>query len=808
MLEKRKTQFLMMGAVCGATAAAVAQTALPLTFPGPTKRAAASHPRIVELKQKNEKFPTYAAYREMAEIYLKLGQFAEAAQCLRTEAAMYRQKGLTDAAILQETRAARYETDVRFFLERPLSPGELQKQHTKALNEPPVGAYIGAFIDRDDQLAETWMDENWQTHRRPQHFAQKVGKPHASYFMYLGYGQKVPLKWLQECKEAGAIPHLAWEPKKLTDVKDDEYLREFAKACGELKWPIFLRYASEMNGKWTPYNGNPSLYREKFRLVHRVFKQYAPQVATVWCVNSVPREGIPAYYPGDDACDWVGINVYSVPFYDNNPKNPAFLDSPLALVDPIYKLFKDKKPMAICEYAASQMAAVDKVKRPEFAIEKMSILYSALPRLYPRIKMINWFNMNTMKHAAPGRQLNNYSLTEDARVLKAYRSNIDTPYYIGNTRRGDEFNYDVPLAVPRPVALGQSVNGVANFSVWVKSYVPQPKVYVAVGGKVLHAAAQPGAQNFSIDTSKIAPGPQKLTAYIFDDKNRFVTAASTTINVSRRRTRGTPEIVEPVQVTGIVQRFYADRSGLVTALELQTPGETAWVHFSPHLAQELLRDSPIGATASLWLMPHSQPLNNVDGNSRWNLVGIVKTPPQNALTPPARKDLELLESATPATDAPQSTLQGRVTNVVTNSDGAVQALILDGNTLVSIPATMRGTAASKVLWAREMTVSLTAQPEAALAGALSNYTNRYIATGLSLNGQDVSNAGVPPLSVEQATQLFGPSQVVADVEPAFVTASQLGLKLYNLPISERRTRSSAPAAPDVEALVSGETRPW
>jgi hypothetical protein len=808
MLKSWKTP-VSLGLIYGLAAPVAAQSNLPLTLPGPVTRTTAGHPRIAELQKKNEKFPTYAAYREMAEIYLKMGQFAEAAQCLRTEAAMYRQKGLIDAAILQETRAARYETDVRFFLDRPLTPGEFKTQFTKAPAEPPVGAYIGAFIDRDDQLAESWQDENWQTHRRPKHFVQKVGKPHASYFMYLAYGQKVPLQWLQECKEAGAIPHLAWEPKKLTDVKDDAYLRDFAKACGELQWPIFLRYASEMNGKWTPYNGNPTLYREKFRLVHRVFKQYAPQVATVWCVNSVPREGIPNYYPGDDACDWVGINVYSVPFYDNNPKNPAFLDSPLALIDPIYKLFKDKKPMAICEYAASQMAAVDKVKRPEFAIEKMSMLYSALPRLYPRIKMINWFNMNTMKHAAPGRQLNNYSLTEDANVLKAYRNNIASPYFIGTAKNGDEFSYDVPFAVPRPLSLGQSVDGVANFSIWVKSYVPRPKVYIAVDGKVLYAGSAPGAQSFTVDTRTLQPGRRQLMAYVFDDKNRFVSTSSTTFNVSRgRKTRGTMETVEPMLVSGTVQRFYADRSGLVTALELETPGETAWVHFPPYLAQQLLQNSPIGATAKLWLMPHPQPITETEGASRWNLVGIGEARPDNFLTPAATGDLELLDTGAPAAEAPQSTLQGRITNVVTNNTGAVLALILDNNMLVRIPATMRGDATSKVLWTKEMAITATVQPEAAREGALSNYANRYLATTLSLDGQDVSLAGVPPLNAEQAAQLFGPSQVVADVEPSQVVASQLGLKLYQLPISERRTRGNSPAPPDVEPLVAADARPW
>lgn len=270
----------------------------------------------------------------------------------------------------------------------------------------------------------------------------------------------------------------------------------------------------------------------------------------------MPREGIPDYYPGDDACDWVGINVYSVPFYDNNRNNPALLDSPLALVDPIYQLFKDKKPMAICEYAASHMASVDRIKRVDFAIEKMNILYSALPRLYPRIKMINWFNMNTMKHAAPGRRLNNYSLTEDKNVLNAYKSVISSTYFLSTSRLAGQLNYAVPYSVPRPISLGQNIFGQANLSIWVKSYVARPKVYVQVGNQILFADAYSGAKGFTIDTNKLPNGVQRLTAHIFDDKNRYITSASTTVNITKRRTRALLDPTTLLQVSGIVQRFY------------------------------------------------------------------------------------------------------------------------------------------------------------------------------------------------------------------------------------------------------------
>src|SRR5690606_9868459 len=122
----------------------------------------------------------------------------------------------------------------------------------------------------------------------------------------------------------GRYVHIAFEPNDgLDKVKDDEYLREFADDLAATKAPIFLRYASEMNGDWVKYHGDPELYREKFRLVSKVMKERAPNVAMVWCPFSTPVGSIPDYYPGDEWVDWVGVNIYSVTYLNQNLDLPA-----------------------------------------------------------------------------------------------------------------------------------------------------------------------------------------------------------------------------------------------------------------------------------------------------------------------------------------------------------------------------------------------------------------------------------------------------------------------------------------------------
>lgn len=513
---------------------------LPLKLPGavtpPKVTTSRDLNEIAVLQAKQKKYPTYDALRRLGDIYLKNSAFAEVAQMRRAEAAMYRaalsketnparRKTSIHSALILDQEAARYETQVQIFQERRASDVERKQLYSGAKLEPILGCYIGAFIDRDDQLKTTYFDENWQTHRTSEEFAQVTGVNHASHFMYVSYGQKFPTKWVERCKAENVIPHIAWEPKSLNEVRDDAYLRGWAKSCRAANWPIFIRFAGEMNGPWVPYHNNPALYREKFRLMHRIIRESAPLTATIWCVAAVPIDNIQNYYPGDDGCDWVGVNFYSVPFYDNNPQRPGLLDNPIVFLEPIYKLYAKKKPIAICEYAASHMGVADKKRRDDFAIDKMAQLYTALPALFPRVKMINWFSANNIKHARPGRQLNNYNLTERPKVLAHYRQIASSRYFLSGPERLSDPRPALPFVLSNnaKLSLATSTEGTTRLLIWLKTHVSRPKVYAGLNGKIFYASNRPGAHNVDINLKLLKPGPQTLTIYVFDDKNRFVT---------------------------------------------------------------------------------------------------------------------------------------------------------------------------------------------------------------------------------------------------------------------------------------------
>lgn len=389
--------------------------------------------------------------------------------------------------------------------------------------EPALGCYLGAFIDRDHYLRSFQMDS--QTHGDVQQFAQKVGRPHASFFMYREYKGKVgfPRDWARYLKKNGAIPHISLEPTDLSQVRDDAWLRKFMQDAKDLDWPVFLRFAGEMNGAWTRYHGDPPAYRRAFRTVYAASRR-APKVALIWCPNTVPQAEIDPYYPGDDATDWVGVNFYSVLFEDNDPNRPADHKNPTDMLDYVYRTYSARKPIAIGEWAASHRSALQDEDRPDFARTKIVQLYESLPTRYPRVKMVNWYDCDNLVKAQPGRQLNNYLLTDLTPVREAYRKATASPWFLGARKQH-------PAASPvlaQPLKDGDAASGQDVVDVRVRTFTDSPSVFFRVDGKVVAARKGPGGHRLSL--AGLKPGRQKVEVLVYDG-SRFVDRLTRTVNV-------------------------------------------------------------------------------------------------------------------------------------------------------------------------------------------------------------------------------------------------------------------------------------
>ncbi|WP_096202386.1 hypothetical protein [Bacillus sp. FJAT-45350] len=102
--------------------------------------------------------------------------------------------------------------------------------------------YFGTYIEQD-QISRTSQGNKYKA------FNQLTGKQHSIFFTYHRYRTPFPSGFAQAAKEAGAAIHLAMGPDNgLSEVQDNAYLRQFATDAKASGVPIFLRFASEMNG--------------------------------------------------------------------------------------------------------------------------------------------------------------------------------------------------------------------------------------------------------------------------------------------------------------------------------------------------------------------------------------------------------------------------------------------------------------------------------------------------------------------------------------------------------------------------------
>ena len=100
--------------------------------------------------------------------------------------------------------------------------------------------------------------------------------------------------------------------------REDDYLLAQVAAVKAYGGPVFIRLDWEMNATWYPQWNPPAVTPQAFvaawRHVYQLFKSAgATNAAFVWCPTVWPGPGgvdDSAWYPGDDAVDWVGLDAY------------------------------------------------------------------------------------------------------------------------------------------------------------------------------------------------------------------------------------------------------------------------------------------------------------------------------------------------------------------------------------------------------------------------------------------------------------------------------------------------------------------
>ncbi|NLC06506.1 MAG: tetratricopeptide repeat protein, partial [Syntrophomonadaceae bacterium] len=184
----------------------------------------------------------------LGKIMDKWGRYEEAVKYYRLEAELWDPLGHQDWTLTDKRRAETINPEIQLFVEKPAGAG-----NTSGKFEPANGAIIGTSILRDPAV-------NGDFNRAEQVY----GRSFSGILAYVLWGDlPSAVPEVAEAEKAGVALQLAWQPNQgLQAVQDNQYMHQFIQELSELSVPVFLRFGGEMNGDWTPWSGNPELYKE------------------------------------------------------------------------------------------------------------------------------------------------------------------------------------------------------------------------------------------------------------------------------------------------------------------------------------------------------------------------------------------------------------------------------------------------------------------------------------------------------------------------------------------------------------------
>lgn len=297
-------------------------------------------------------------------------------------------------AIIEKTEYKLYRN-----ISRPLS-----------LYEPKEGCYLGAYI-----LSNSEINFDIET------FEKITETSHGIYLRNMKLGAIFPIDWVLECTSRMKTPYIILQPPSEDFPYQDYLLEETAKEFGYYFIPMFVQFYPNLH----QYD-NPQEYKDFFIKARNIFKEYAPNVAFIWSVNLENCEDSLIYYPGDEAVDWVGIDVYDL-IYTNNEKNDQNLFED---IDFVYYSFQGKKPMMISQLGISHYSNKDHGYYIDEAANKISAFYNTIRNQYPQIKGINYMDFNNIEAAPNDMGQDNFKITSQEQLTEAYKNALKYTYFI------------------------------------------------------------------------------------------------------------------------------------------------------------------------------------------------------------------------------------------------------------------------------------------------------------------------------------------------------------------------------------------
>lgn len=237
--------------------------------------------------------------------------------------------------------------------------------------------------------------------------------------------------------------------------------------------------------------------------------------------------------------------------------------------------------------------------------------------------------------------------------------------------------------------------------------------------------------------------------------DEMVTTTTTTTTAASM-----PMSAEPMAVSGTVSHYYVDRSGYVTAMDVQTATGVEMIHFPANRASTIYGMYPTGGKIDVWVTP-----NSMMGEHHWYAVGAGAEKPVVWWNVVKTSDIDWL-SAEPYINAGarQTSASGYLKGIITNPKGEILALALEGSKgkiLVRVPPEVRqiapdhrGSERITPLF-KNAYVEVVGTPEAPRKGGLMAYNWYLAANSLRVDGDTVGAIGFPAMQSHRSDTILG-----------------------------------------------------
>lgn len=298
--------------------------------------------------------------------------------------------------------------------------------------------YWGSWIDGDVYTAAgelPWGDAPWagNTWSRFESNARKQAA-------ILHFGQPAP--WsrkfdkvpLDLSRGRSAIPMMDMDADGATlstinsGVKDAS-IAAWAKEVAEYKKPFFLRWQWEMNLPTSPLGAeakaNPELFKSVWRRFHNIaVNAGATNITWVWCPNvsfpgSTPLRSL---YPGNAYVDWTCMDGY------NHGKKTPDWDAWTSFASVFSGTYGEltsstfegrEKPIMIGETGSTEVGG----SKANWVADAFG---TTLPRAFPKIKAVLWFNWNIVD--GDGVEWD-WPIESSLGTTRTFANAISSPYY-------------------------------------------------------------------------------------------------------------------------------------------------------------------------------------------------------------------------------------------------------------------------------------------------------------------------------------------------------------------------------------------